>query len=139
MRVHDSGDLDPAILAQRAFKEAPMLAERVGRGELPPVSERLPENPLVVVPLKEIGQYGGTLRRALTGDVVQQVGINKTLSDNLMGHERPLANSIQLNLAESYRFLDADKTAIFKIRKGVKWSDGVPFTVDDILFYYDLN
>jgi peptide/nickel transport system substrate-binding protein len=29
------------------------------------------------------------------------------------------------------------KTAIFKLRKGIKWSDGKPFTVDDILFWYE--
>ena len=49
----------PAILANRTFNEAPMLAAKVKAGELPPVSERLPDNPLVVVPLEEIGNYGG--------------------------------------------------------------------------------
>ena len=131
--------IGPDILANRAFKEAPMLAKRVVRGDLPPVSERLPDNPLVVVPMEAIGTYGGRIRRALTGDIVQTAGTSKTLSENLMGYERPLPVSIQFNLAESYAFQDGGKTAIFKIRKGVKWSDGVPFTVDDILFwYYDM-
>lgn len=40
------------------FTEAPMLAERVARGDLPPVSDRLPPDPLVVVPIEEIGSYG---------------------------------------------------------------------------------
>ena len=53
------------ILQTRVFGEAPMLAERVRSGALPPVSERLPENPVVIVPMEEIGTYGGTLRRAL--------------------------------------------------------------------------
>ncbi len=131
--------IDPLILEKRAFKQAPLFAERVARGELPLVSERLPDNPLVVVPVEEIGLYGGTLRRALTDDTVQETAITKTLNENLMGYERPVARSIQLNMAESYRFLDDGKTAIFKIRKGIRWSDGVPFTVDDILFwYYDM-
>jgi peptide/nickel transport system substrate-binding protein len=133
-------EIDPAILENRSFGEAPMLAEKVRRGELPPVSERLPENPLVVVPMDEIGIYGGTIRRALTGDIVQTPGVSKTLGENLMGFERPLPNSILPNLAESYRFEDGGRTAIFKIRNGIKWSDGVPFTVDDILFwYYDMT
>ena len=130
-------NVDPAILKNRTFGEAPMLAEKVRRGDLPPVSERLSENPLVVIPIEEIGTYGGTLRRALTGDVVQTVGVNKTLSESLMGYERPLPKSIQPNLAESHTFQDSGKTALFEIRKGIKWSDGVPFTVDDILFYYE--
>jgi peptide/nickel transport system substrate-binding protein len=129
-------EIDPQVLASRAFHEAPILAERVRGGDLPPVSERLPENPLVVVPLEEIGTYGGDIRRALTGDIVQVAAISKTMNENLMGYERPLPKSIELNLAESYTFEDGGKTAFFKIRKGIRWSDGVPFTVDDILFWY---
>jgi peptide/nickel transport system substrate-binding protein len=132
--------IDPSILVDRSFGEAPMLAERVEKGVLPPVSERLPENPLVVVPMDEIGVYGGTINRALTGDIIQTPGISKTLGENLMGFERPLPNSVLFNLAESYTFEDGGNTAIFKIRKGIKWSDGVPFTADDVLFWYnDMN
>ncbi len=129
--------LDASILKARTFGEAPMLAEKVKRGELSPVSERLPDNPLVIVPLDEIGQYGGTIKRALTGDIVQTPGVSKTLNENLMGYERPLPNRILYNLAESHEFQENGKIAIFKIRKGIKWSDGVPFTVDDILFWYE--
>ncbi|MDP6037912.1 MAG: ABC transporter substrate-binding protein, partial [Candidatus Latescibacteria bacterium] len=132
--------IEPQILTARVFGEAPMLAKRVGAGSLPPVSERLPKNPLVVVPVDTIGHYGGTLRRALTGDIVQTAGANKTLAENLMGYERPLPNSIQFNLAESYAFQDGGRVGVFKIRKGIRWSDGHPFTVDDILFwYYDMQ
>ena len=57
-----------------------------------------------------------------------------------MGFSRPMPDRIELNLAESYEFRDEGRTALFRIRKGVKWSDGVPFTVDDILFwYYDMT
>ncbi len=35
-------EIDPQLLARRAFHEAPMLAERVASGELPPVADRLP-------------------------------------------------------------------------------------------------
>jgi hypothetical protein len=47
--------IDSSILRNRAFTEAPMLAADVEAGRLPPISERLPENPLVVVPIEEIG------------------------------------------------------------------------------------
>ncbi|NJN84106.1 MAG: hypothetical protein HC802_18745 [Caldilineaceae bacterium] len=50
-----------------SFQEAPMLAEMVAAGDLPPVEERLPGNPLVIQPAEMIGEYGGTLRRAFTG------------------------------------------------------------------------
>src|SRR5207247_4233791 len=57
---------DPAQFP-KSFKEAPQLAELVKAGKLPPVQERVGQDPLVVRPLKEIGKYGGTWRRGFTG------------------------------------------------------------------------
>jgi peptide/nickel transport system substrate-binding protein len=130
-------EIDPRILAERRFGEAPILADRVAGRELPPVSERLPENPRVVVPMEEIGTYGGTLRRALTGDIVQIWGPNKSLSENLMGYGRPDHRIIEHNIAETHWYEDEGRTAYFRIRKGMKWSDGHPYTVDDVLFWYN--
>lgn len=129
-------EIDANLLNNRTFGEAPMLAALVSRGELPPVADRLPENPLVIVPMEEIGQYGGTLRRALTGDVVQIWGPNKTLSESLMGYGRPDHSLIEHNLAEAHWFEDEGRSAFFRIRKGIKWSDGHPYTVDDVMFWY---
>jgi len=39
------------------YNESPMLRERVERGELPPVDERLPDEPLVVTPIEGVGRY----------------------------------------------------------------------------------
>lgn len=137
---HDSlpppDKIDPRILAERSFGEAPMLAGKVLRGELPPVAERLPENPLVVRPVNAIGSYGGELRLPIMGEINQRASIRHILNDNLMKFERPLAQRIVLNLAESYEFSEDNCSATFRIRKGVRWSDGVPFTVDDYLFWY---
>ena len=44
-----------------SFSEAPSLAARVEAGELPPVDERLPADPLIIPVVDSIGQYGGTL------------------------------------------------------------------------------
>jgi peptide/nickel transport system substrate-binding protein len=133
-------EISPDILLTRSFGEAPSLRAKVDAGQLPVVSDRLPENPLVVVPVDVIGKYGGTIRRALTGDIVQTAAVNKTLADNLMGYERPLPNSIQHNLTEKHWFEDEGRVAFFKLRDGIKWSDGHPLTVDDVLFWYnDMN
>ena len=43
--------------------EAPMLADLVTAGKLPPVAERSPTESLVVPVVEEIGQYGGTWHR----------------------------------------------------------------------------
>ena len=58
--------LDPAKWPKK-FQEAPMLAELVKAGKLPPVERRIPAEPMVWQPLNEIGKYGGTWRRAFTG------------------------------------------------------------------------
>jgi len=51
----------------RAFKEPPMLKPLVDSGALPPVDQRLPEDPLVIVPPQQIGPYGGTWLNYTTG------------------------------------------------------------------------
>ena len=41
-----------------SFNQAPQFEKKVEQGELPPVAERLPENPLVVTPWRKTGKYG---------------------------------------------------------------------------------
>jgi peptide/nickel transport system substrate-binding protein len=130
-------EIDPSILANRSFSQAPMLEDQVLSGGIPPISQRLPDHPLVLRPLSEIGRYGGSIRRALASDINDQSAISKTLSEGLMGFERPMPKSMLHNLAESHRFTDGGRAIILNLRKGVRWSDGKPFTVDDILFWYE--
>jgi peptide/nickel transport system substrate-binding protein len=132
--------IDPAILTNRSFGEAPMLAERVVSGVLPPVSSRLPENPFVVAPTERIGDYGGTLRRLIATEVIEEEGINNSLNDGLFRFENHLPGKITPNLAESFEFSPDSRELTIRIRSGVKWSDGVVFTTADILFwYYDMT
>ena len=49
---------DPAAVPHK-FQEAPELAELVRQGKLPPVAQRLPDEPLVLKPLSSVGKYGG--------------------------------------------------------------------------------
>jgi len=128
--------IDPSILKNRSFHQAPILDQQVQSQGLPPVTDRLPVDPVVVVPISEIGAYGGTLRRSLGADIVEASRVKKTLSESLMSFERPIPQSIQLNLAESYEFQDDGRRVVFKLLEGLRWSDGAPFTVDDILFWY---
>ena len=53
--------------ASISAKEAPQFSALVKAGKLPPVNERLPEIPLMLPVVDEIGQYGGVLRRAFLG------------------------------------------------------------------------
>src|SRR5579883_1851860 len=51
----------------QTYHEAPALAEQVKAGKLPPVEQRLPEQPLVVPVVERVGDYGGVWRRAFLG------------------------------------------------------------------------
>src|SRR5690606_27383762 len=74
----------PAASAVSAgqYSEAPMLADLVAAGELPPVEERLPVNPVVLPAVEQIGQYGGALRRAFNG-VSDRWGPTKVRNESL--------------------------------------------------------
>ena len=50
-----------AMATSGSYNEAPALAQLVASGDLPPVEERLPPEPLVVQVKDEIGQYGGSI------------------------------------------------------------------------------
>ncbi|MBX3539553.1 MAG: ABC transporter substrate-binding protein, partial [Chelatococcus sp.] len=117
------------------YKEAPGLAKEVAAGKLPPVAQRLPDNPLVVKPVNSIGSYGGTWRQAL-------VGASDGLLERTIGYTRlvrwdPQWTGVVPDVAESYSVNGDGTVYTFKLRKGIKWSDGTPFTADDILFWYN--
>ena len=59
--------LAPAAAQGGKYHEAPALAEQVKAGKLPPVEQRLPEQPLVVPVVEKTGEYGGVWRRAFLG------------------------------------------------------------------------
>lgn len=111
-----------------------MLAERVARGELPPVAERLPGTPAVVKPIHEIGQYGGTWRRVAMGktdfSLVNRLGYEPLLRWDSTGRD------VIPGVAESWEVLDEGRAFLFHLRKGMRWSDGAPFTSEDLLFWY---
>ncbi len=115
------------------YKEAPVLADLVKAGKLPPVDQRLPENPLVV-PADEIGQYGGVWRRGFLGPSDFN-GVNRVIYD-VLARFGPDGATIEMKLAESVTPSADFKTWTVKLRKGIKWSDGSPFTTDDIMYWY---
>ncbi len=122
----------PAAPATK-YKEAPVLAALVKAGKLPTVDKRLPENPLVV-PGDEIGQYGGVWRRGFVGPSDFN-GVNRVIYD-VLARFGPDGATIEMKLAESVTPSADFKTWTVKLRKGMKWSDGSPFTTDDIMYWY---
>ncbi|MCC7045787.1 MAG: ABC transporter substrate-binding protein [Alphaproteobacteria bacterium] len=120
--------------AQSKYKEAPILADQVKAGKLPPVEKRLPDNPLVVPVVEKIGQYGGTWRRAFLGPADANNYV-RVVFDALFRFS-PDGAKIEPKLAAGAESSADFKTWTVKLRKGAKWSDGAPFTADDIVFWY---
>ena len=128
----------PFVALAQTYNEAPMLAARVAAGELPPVDQRLPENPLVVEPFHEIGEYGGTLRmQVLTFDWGPIPVGTQNQQSSLTMVDADGANSLGLRLLEHIEFADDFTSVTMRLRKGLKWSDGQPMTADDILFMWN--
>src|SRR6516164_1368989 len=122
-------------LAQGKYKEAPALAELVKAGKLPPVDQRLPQNPLVVPVVEKSGEYGGVWRRAFLGPADSNNYV-RVVFDALFRFS-PDGAKIEPKIAEAAEPSADYKTWTIKLRKGSKWSDGQPFTADDILFWYN--
>ncbi|MCE7987176.1 MAG: hypothetical protein DYG89_38890 [Caldilinea sp. CFX5] len=118
-----------------AFGEAPELAEAVAKGDLPPVAERLPAEPIVVKPEEAIGKYGGALRMAITGQNEKTNEVGTWWSMEPLTIHSP-KGVIVPNVATSWEWSEDYKTLTLKLREGIKWSDGVPFTADDIMFWW---
>jgi peptide/nickel transport system substrate-binding protein len=113
--------------------EAPMLAEMVESGDLPPLEERLPEEPLVVEPHEEIGQYGGEWNSAILG-VHDWPWLGRTVAYEPFVRWDPEWERTVPNLATDWEYNDDATELTIHLREGVRWSDGEPFTADDVLF-----
>ena len=117
------------------YRESPKLHAKVVAGELPPVKERLPDEPLVIVPLERIGKYGGTWRRAFTGPGDLQ-NADRLMHDHLIYFDLD-GRTIRPHIAQSWQVSDDGRVYTFQLRRGMKWSDGAPFTSADFVFAYE--
>lgn len=117
------------------YTEAPMLAEKVAAGLLPPVEERLPEDPEVITPYESLGQYGGEINFGISGSSDQDSLTYWAGDMGLVRFDPSTGYSTVLpNLASSWDISDDATTFTFHLRRGVKWSDGTPLTADDVMF-----
>jgi peptide/nickel transport system substrate-binding protein len=126
------------------FNEPPMLKAMVDAGDLPPVKDRLPENPVVSIPLEEIGTYGGELHWVeYTIDYdhylrhLNQVSLLELRPAKGTARYKWLGGEIMPGVFEAWDVSDDATTFTFTIRKGLKWSDGEPVTTEDIRFYIE--
>lgn len=131
--------------AQKKYNEAPMLAELVKAGKLPLVEERLPKNPLIIgpgvliskkdLPDWKVGKYGGTLRGGhAAADWAPDVFIMN--NEPLVFSPGIGGGKLMGNIVESFEAKE-NRIFTFKIREGLKWSDGEPVTTEDVRFTYE--
>jgi peptide/nickel transport system substrate-binding protein len=138
--AQDMEQEQPMTRAERGteYGEAPGLAEQVDAGNLPPVDERLPENPVVVDVAESIGRYGGTWNTTLLGGGDNSWFV-KTMDYERLFRFAPNSTEIIPNIAAGYEVNDDGTVYTINLREGVRWSDGEPFTAEDIEFWWEIR
>ncbi|WP_412065509.1 ABC transporter substrate-binding protein [Rhizobium sp. SYY.PMSO] len=127
----------------------------VKTGKLPPVKDRLPKEPLVYktgnMP-DGIGVYGDTLRHVIGGRPEGwnygagqtqgwggiDIGLSECLTRTAPLFQVEAKDTEPLpNLAKSWEWSPDGHKLTMHLIEGAKWSDGVPFNADDIMFYWE--
>ncbi len=118
------------------FDENPTFAAKVAAGALPPIDQRLTSEPLILLPYQECGRYGGVLRGLSLGlnsggsEVLSWRQVNLVrMSDDLQ--------TIVPNVARAWEWGKEQRSITIHLRKGHRWSDGHPFTADDVVFFFE--
>lgn len=120
------------IEGQGEYKEAPVLQAMTEAGILPAVEERIPVTEHIYRLSVPTGKYGDDVQFAvenadeITGELV---------SEGLFAYSD--TGTVASNIANHY-VVNSDFTKYtIELRKGIRWSDGVPFTADDCVFFYE--
>ena len=118
-------------------EEAPLLAERVTAGKLPPEADRLPKEPRVMTidetSGRTVGKRGGTIRTLMS-----EQGDLRLMT--VYGYARLVAYNSSLEMQPDILLsYENDKNKVFTLhlRPGHKWSDGTPFTAEDFRFQWE--
>ncbi|NLS77190.1 MAG: ABC transporter substrate-binding protein [Chloroflexi bacterium] len=117
------------------FHEAPMLAELVKAGKLPPVEERVGEDPRVITPHEEIGQYGGTWHCLAVGP--QDLELSSRFNYPSLLRFNATGSGVVADVCSSWEANADSSVYTFKLRKGMKWSDGAKYSTADWAFWMD--
>ncbi|MGQ0570683.1 MAG: ABC transporter substrate-binding protein [Armatimonadota bacterium] len=105
----------------------------------------LPDVPSpAVVEAADVGRFGGTFVVASISDprtfnpiVSQESSSPVALLFEALAETHRATTEVESSLAESWTVSKDGRTWLFKLRKGVQWSDGRPFTADDVIFTFD--
>ena len=124
----------PVVVEKITYKESPMLSDLVSRNKIPPVEKRISDDPLVTEPRESIGKYGGVIHTASwwpgVGNVLLYISEPPIKwNSDMTGYEA--------GLASSWEWSNDGKTFTLHLRKGVRWSDGEPYTSEDWRFWWE--
>lgn len=117
--------------------EAPVLRELVEEGILPPVQERVGPEPVVLEGVEGTGQYGGTWVYYIANESQLIQIYPHRLSYAFLVRWSHYGYPIVPHIARDWHVNEDSTEFTFYLRKGIRWSDGHPFTADDILFWYE--
>ena len=129
--------LVPAAPSQaQSFIEPPMFADQVKAGKLPPVEKRVPAEPAIAtfdLPWQEIGRHGGMITNLMerAADIRRMSAYGYArLAGYVPGYK------IEADILKSFDVKDG-REFTFTLRKGHRWSDGHPFTTDDLRYFWE--
>lgn len=117
------------------LKEVPSLEAQVKAKTLPPVAERVPEDPDIVTmngKTRTYGHDGGTLHWLISRDkdirFINVYGYARLVVWNRHFHLEP-------DILKSIEVKDG-RVFTMRLRRGMKWSDGAPFTAEDFRYWW---
>ena len=116
--------------------EAPVLAELVREGHLPPVAERVGPEPVVLEGVEGIGRYGGTWYR-LVNSIADFSTIYWRMSGSSLVRWSPQGYPLVPHIAKGWEISPDYRSFTFTLRRGARWSDGYPLTSEDIVYWYE--
>jgi len=125
-----------AAEAMPALKETPFFAEVVGSGQLPPIAERVPQEPLVVdleAHGRVTGRQGGSIR-TLAARARDIRYLSVMAYARLVGYDENL--NLVPDILASYD-VEEGRRFTLHLRKGHRWSDGHPFTAEDFRYWWE--
>ncbi|MCC5850263.1 MAG: ABC transporter permease subunit [Verrucomicrobia bacterium] len=116
--------------------ESPILTELVAEGRLPPVHERTGPEPVVMRGVEGTGNYGGTWYRVASSE--GDIGVMSwRMSGSYLLRWSPFGYPLKPHLAKSWEASEDRREFTVTLREGLRWSDGAPFTTDDILYWWE--
>ncbi len=112
------------------FNESPQSAALARSGDILPLEERLPvhEDIWVIAPYDEIGVYGGNMRITTHHiKTLDHLAVTSLVNGDPIGTSEP-------RIIKGWEVSEDGRKYTFTNRRGARWSDGYPMTMEDVRF-----